>query len=188
MSDPMRSLLVIGGARSGKSRFAETLATRDGRAVTLIATAQAGDDEMAARIAQHKAMRPPGFSVVEEPLHLVTHLATLPGEGRIIIVDCLTLWLTNILLAGWDVEAEGARLADALAEAKGPIILVSNEVGLGIVPHTALGRSFRDAQGRLNTRIAEVADGVVMMVAGLPLWLKPQSHMQGGVLGDVRLR
>lgn len=188
MYNPMRSLLVIGGARSGKSRFAETLAARDGRAVTLMATAQAGDDEMAARIAHHKAMRPPGFSVVEEPLHLVANLAALAGEDRIIIVDCLTLWLTNILLAGWDVEAEGTRLADALVEAKGPVILVSNEVGLGIVPHTALGRSFRDAQGRLNTRIAEVSDGVVMMVAGLSLWLKPQSGIHGGVDGDVRLR
>lgn len=176
MHNPIRSLLVLGGARSGKSGFAQSLAARDGRAVTLIATAEAGDDEMAARIAKHQQDRPTGFTVMEEPLALAETLTATLHPARIVLVDCLTLWLTNIMLAGRDVEVEMARLCGVITAASGSIILVSNEVGQGIVPQTPLGRAFRDHQGRVNAQVAQAVDGVVMMVAGLPLWLKPQAE------------
>jgi adenosylcobinamide kinase / adenosylcobinamide-phosphate guanylyltransferase len=163
--------LVLGGARSGKSAFAETLACEAAPDRVYLATATAGDDEMAARIAHHRARRGAGWRTIEEPLELVAVLAREAGAGRAVLVDCLTLWLSNLMHAGRDVEAATQELVACLLQARG-IVLVSNEVGLGLVPETPLGRRFRDAQGRLNQAIAAVADNVVFIAAGLPLWLK----------------
>ncbi|WP_425432762.1 bifunctional adenosylcobinamide kinase/adenosylcobinamide-phosphate guanylyltransferase [Hasllibacter halocynthiae] len=158
--------LILGGARSGKSRMAEA---RAGGGV-LIATAQAHDAEMAARIARHRADRGAGWEVLEVPLDLPEALATL-REDRPVVIDCLTLWLSNLLLAG---RGEGAEaLPDALRACRADVICVSNEVGQGIVPATPLGRAFRDAQGRLNQRVAAASDRVTLMVAGLPLEVRP---------------
>lgn len=163
--------LILGGARSGKSRHAESLieAAMGDAGATYLATAEAGDAEMAARIAAHRARRGPNWTTVEEPLALAETLAAAPTP---VLVDCLTLWLANLMAAGRDPEAEGETLATALAAARHPVVLVSNEVGLGIVPTNDLARAFRDAAGRLHQRIAEVADHVVFMAAGLPLDLK----------------
>ena len=168
----LRRMLILGGARSGKSHEAERLALANGGPVTIIVTAEAGDGEMAARIARHRAERPLDWETIEAPLDLPAALARL-SSGGVVIVDCLTLWLANIMAAGRDVERETATLVAAITETPRPVILVSNETGLGIVPATALGRVFRDAQGRLNRDVAEACDGVAFMVAGLPLVLKP---------------
>jgi adenosylcobinamide kinase/adenosylcobinamide-phosphate guanylyltransferase len=166
------STLVLGGARSGKSVFAEKL-VRDSRLNGIyLATATAGDDEMAQRIAHHKSRRGAGWTTVEEPLALVDALTREAGRGRAVLVDCLTLWLSNLMHAERDPEVEGKRLARFLGVAAHPVILVSNEVGLGLVPETPLGRAFRDAQGRLNQTIAAIVPEVVFVAAGLPLWLK----------------
>lgn len=165
-------LLVLGGARSGKSRYALARAQARGDERILIATAVAGDAEMAARIARHRMERGPGWRVVEEPRDLAGALGRETAANRVVLVDCLTLWLTNVMLAGADVEAESESLAGVLARLAGPVILVSNEVGLGLVPTTPLGRAFRDAQGRLNQIVAAGADEVVFLAAGLPLTLK----------------
>jgi adenosylcobinamide kinase / adenosylcobinamide-phosphate guanylyltransferase len=167
--------LVLGGARSGKSAFAERLVSGSGLARVYVATATAGDDEMHARIARHRTQRGDGWHTVEEPLALVDCLAREAAPERAVVVDCLTLWLSNLMHAGQDDEAETRKLAAWLPQADGPIILVSNEVGLGLVPETPLGRRFRDAQGRLNQRIAATVDSVVFIVAGLPLRLKHPS-------------
>ncbi len=171
--DPYRGALtfVIGGARSGKSRHAELLVTALPSPWTYIATAQAYDDEMRERIALHRARRGEGWTTVDAPLDLVGAIEALP-DGQLLLVDCLTLWLTNHMLADHDVEAEGRRLAEVLSRPRGPRFVVSNEVGLGIVPDNALARRFRDAAGRLNQHVAAVADSVLMMVAGLPLKVK----------------
>lgn len=163
--------LVLGGARSGKSRFAEDLLTRLPAPWLYIATAQALDDEMQARIAHHRARRPDGWETVEVPLDLAPALDAV-AQGRPVLIDCLTLWLSNLLLAGRDVEAETDRLAATLARARGPWVVVANEVGLGIVPDNPLARRFRDAAGRLNQRAAAAADRVVLTVAGLPVEVK----------------
>jgi adenosylcobinamide kinase/adenosylcobinamide-phosphate guanylyltransferase len=162
--------LVLGGARSGKSAFAETLAHAPDR--VYVATATAGDDEMRERIAHHRARRGEGWRTIEEPLELVAALAREAGAGRAVLVDCLTLWLSNLMHAERDVEAQTRELVACLREARGAVVLVSNEVGLGLVPDAPLGRRFRDAQGRLNQAVAGVADDVVFIAAGLPLWLK----------------
>ncbi len=164
-------VLVLGGARSGKSRHAEALVESWPAPWTYIATAEAFDAEMAARIAEHRARRPTGWETLEAPRDLPGVLAGVP-PARPVLVDCLTLWLSNLLLAERDLEAEGERLAAALAQRAGPVVLVSNEVGWGIVPETPLGRRFRDAQGRLNQRMAAVADRVVLVVAGIPVAIK----------------
>jgi adenosylcobinamide kinase/adenosylcobinamide-phosphate guanylyltransferase len=171
--DPYRGALtfVIGGARSGKSRHAELLVSALPSPWTYIATAQAYDDEMRERIALHRARRGEGWTTVDAPLDLVGAIEALP-DGQPVLVDCLTLWLTNHMLANHDVEAEGRRLAEVLSRPRGPWFVVSNEVGLGIVPDNALARRFRDAAGRLNQHVAAVADSVLMMVAGLPLKVK----------------
>jgi adenosylcobinamide kinase / adenosylcobinamide-phosphate guanylyltransferase len=167
------SLLVIGGARSGKSRFAQNLAETSGKHPVLIATAQAFDEEMAERLAKHKAERNASWKVVEEPHRLATALREEAAVDRLLVVDCLTLWLSNRLLAESDIEAESDSLAAAIAGLTGPVVFVSNEVGTGIVPETRLGRIFRDAQGRLNQKIATACTNVVLVSAGLPLVLKP---------------
>jgi adenosylcobinamide kinase / adenosylcobinamide-phosphate guanylyltransferase len=169
---PPRLTLVLGGARSGKSRHAEGLVTATAPPWIYVATAQAFDDEMTARIAQHRSRRAEGWTTIEAPLDLAGVIAEHANSGPTILIDCLTLWLSNVMLDGRDVEASCDKLVDALAAAEGPIVLVSNEVGLGIVPDNALARRFRDAQGRLNQNIAARADRVVLMAAGLPLTLK----------------
>jgi adenosylcobinamide kinase / adenosylcobinamide-phosphate guanylyltransferase len=162
--------LVLGGARSGKSRYAESVITALPPPWVYVATAEAGDDEMAERIARHQARRGANWRVVETP-HSVA--AALQKSGTMpVLVDCLTLWLSNLILAGIDIEAETAHLEIALASAAAPVVLVANEVGSGIVPDHPLGRRFRDAQGILNQRIAALADRVVLVVAGLPMALK----------------
>ncbi|MFO1056769.1 MAG: bifunctional adenosylcobinamide kinase/adenosylcobinamide-phosphate guanylyltransferase [Dongiaceae bacterium] len=165
--------LVLGGARSGKSRLAEGLLAEAPRR-TYLATAEAGDAEMAARIADHRARRGPGWTTLEEPLELVPALAVATAGGGAVLVDCLTLWLANLLGAGRDAAAEGDRLAAALPGLAGPVVLVSNEVGLGIVPDNALARAFRDQAGRLHQAVAAVAQRVLLVAAGLPLTLKDQ--------------
>ncbi len=164
--------LVLGGARSGKSRYAERLATAMPRPWLYIATAEALDDEMRARIADHRQRRGEGWETLEVPLDLAEAVARAGGRYGVILIDCLTLWLSNLLLAGHDPVAERGKLIQALKEAESPVIAVSNEVGLGIVPENALARRFRDEQGRLNMEVAAVADRVVLMAAGLPLKLK----------------
>ncbi len=164
-----RLTLVLGGARSGKSRFAEEFLARAAPPWTYVATGEPSDPEMAARILSHQARRGAGWATVEVPLALAEVIATTRGP---VLVDCLTLWLSNQMWAGHAVDEEGDHLLDALAVAPGPVVMVSNEVGLGIVPDNAVARDFRDAQGRLNARVAAAADHVVFIAAGLPLVLK----------------
>ncbi|MGZ8417097.1 MAG: bifunctional adenosylcobinamide kinase/adenosylcobinamide-phosphate guanylyltransferase [Methyloceanibacter sp.] len=163
--------LVLGGARSGKSRYAEWLVATYPQPWIYVATAEAKDEEMAERIAAHKATRDAGWQTVEAPHDLADSLEAAPA-GAAVLVDCLTLWLSNLMEAGFDIEAQTARLQAALASRTGPTVLVSNEVGLGIVPDNALARRFRDAQGILNQRLAAQATRVVMLVAGLPVPVK----------------
>ncbi len=162
--------LILGGARSGKSRHAQTAAEAIGVRRLYLATAQAHDAEMAERIARHRADRGAGWMTAEEPRAIAPVIAQ--ARTDVLLLDCLTLWLTNLMLAGDDPEAETGVLLDALATAPCPVILVSNEVGLGLVPETALGRAFRDAQGRLNQRVAAAVPRVTFVAAGLPLVLK----------------
>ena len=169
--------LVLGGARSGKSSYAEKLVTGtlfggSPRPAVYIATAEAGDVEMATRIMAHRARRGGHWTTVEAPLELDAAIAANALSGRPVLVDCLTLWLSNLMHAGVDVDAATDDLVRVLEGCAAPVVFVSNEVGLGIVPETPLGRAFRDAQGRLNMRIAERADRVILMTAGLPLVLK----------------
>jgi adenosylcobinamide kinase/adenosylcobinamide-phosphate guanylyltransferase len=166
--------LILGGARSGKSAYAEGLALHRARAgeALYLATAEALDGEMKERIDRHQARRGTGWITVEEPLDLVGAIRRHDRAGRPILVDCLTLWLSNVMAADKDVgEAAGALLA-ALREAAAPILVISNEVGTGIVPENRLARVFRDQAGFLNQKIAAAADEVVFVVAGLPLTLK----------------
>lgn len=167
-----RITLVLGGARSGKSRLAEELAARRKGPLVYIATAEAWDDEMDTRIAQHKARRDSRWNSVEAPLGIAEELQAVPVDTGAVLVDCLTLWLSNQMHAGGDIEGETENLLGALGAARCPVILVSNEVGLGIVPENKLARDFRDRQGRLNQQVAAIADHVVFTAAGLPLILK----------------
>ena len=164
--------LVLGGARSGKSRYAERLVEDAARGGTYCATAEAGDAEMAERIAAHRARRGPFWRTVEAPLDLALAIAVHAEPECPILVDCLTLWLSNLLLAGKQPDEEAGALCSALREAAGAVVVVSNEVGMGLVPETPLGRTFRDAAGRLNQDVAALADRVVFVAAGLPLVLK----------------
>ena len=173
--------LVLGGARSGKSTYAEklvsgTLFGAAPRPAVYIATAEAGDVEMATRIMAHRARRGAGWTTIEEPLKLAEALegaqARVESRGQPVLVDCLTLWLSNLMQAGADLDQATDELLQALGDGGSPVVFVSNEVGLGLVPETPLGRSFRDAQGRLNMRVAEHADRVILMAAGLPLTMK----------------
>ncbi|WPC03754.1 bifunctional adenosylcobinamide kinase/adenosylcobinamide-phosphate guanylyltransferase [Pseudomonas benzenivorans] len=166
--------LILGGARSGKSRLAERLAAESGLAVTYIATSQALDGEMDARVQQHRARRPAHWALVEEPLQLARVLREQAGEGRCLLVDCLTLWLSNLLMLDDEarLEAEREALLECLAELPGRIILVSNETGLGIVPLGELTRRYVDAAGWLHQALAERCQRVLFTVAGLPMVLK----------------
>jgi adenosylcobinamide kinase / adenosylcobinamide-phosphate guanylyltransferase len=170
-----RLTLVLGGARSGKSRYGEALiesALANGARAVYLATAEAGDAEMTARIAEHKKRRGRAWATVEEPLDLAGALGRHAGPESPVLVDCLTLWLSNVMAADRDAGAEIPRLIAALENAQGPVVLVSNEVGQGIVPENALARFYRDNAGRLNQEVAAVAERVVLMSAGLPLILK----------------
>lgn len=163
--------LVLGGARSGKSRHAESLVGAFAPPWSYVATAEARDEEMRRRIEEHRARRGRNWETLETSLELAAALADMPA-GRPVVVDCLTLWLTNVMLAGRDAEAECARLAEILGRPRGPWVVVSNEVGLGIVPDSELGRRFRDAAGRLNGKVAAKADDVLFMVAGIAMKVK----------------
>jgi adenosylcobinamide kinase/adenosylcobinamide-phosphate guanylyltransferase len=169
-----QTTLVLGGARSGKSRYAESVAMSSRPPWIYVATAESFDDEMATRIAQHKNRRSDNWQTVDAPLDLAGALAALPRSATVLI-DCLTLWLSNLMLAGRDIEAEIARLEAAMLAHEAALVLVSNEVGSGIVPDNALARRFRDVQGLLNQRVAARADRVVLVVAGLPMIVKGQS-------------
>ncbi|WUR12539.1 bifunctional adenosylcobinamide kinase/adenosylcobinamide-phosphate guanylyltransferase [[Empedobacter] haloabium] len=184
----MTRTLVLGGARSGKSAHAERLAAQSGKEVIYVATAAAGDGEMAQRIALHRAQRPAQWQTVEEKLALAQALAAWRAPHRLVLVDCLTLWLSNLLFDGGtaypDVgaielpprfHAERAALLAQLAEPRGDVIFVSNEVGMGIVPYGAITRVYADEAGRLNQAVAALCDRVVFVAAGLPLMLKDAS-------------
>lgn len=162
--------LVLGGARSGKSRYAESLITASQPPWTYVATAEAGDEEMAARIKTHRARRGSCWRTIEAPHDVAMVLAECGSTP--VLVDCLTLWLSNRLLAHADIDDEISRMEKALRAATARVVLVANEVGLGIVPEHPLGRQFRDWQGILNQRMAAQADRVILMVAGLPLVVK----------------
>ncbi len=163
--------LILGGARSGKSAFAEKLAKSANRPRAYIATSQALDSEMEVKIAKHQQDRGPDWQTIEAPLDIEEALAQVSANS-IVLIDCLTLWLSNQMHVDADIDAEVTNLLTVLSASLNPVICVSNEVGMGLVPDTPLGRQFRDAQGRLNRKIAEQADLAVFVAAGLPLTLK----------------
>lgn len=173
MSSLPLSTLVLGGARSGKSAYAEALFGAE--PALYLATGQALDGEMAERIDHHRRRRGPGWSTLEEPLELAGTLDNVMRPDRPVLVDCLTMWLSNLMHAECDVDRAIDALCEVLAAPAGPVVLVSNEVGLGLVPETALGRQFRDWQGRVNQRVAAICRRVVFVAAGLPLILKDES-------------
>ncbi|MEW6679130.1 MAG: bifunctional adenosylcobinamide kinase/adenosylcobinamide-phosphate guanylyltransferase [Pseudomonadota bacterium] len=174
--------LILGGVRSGKSRLAERLAQESGMAVTYIATATAGDEEMRARIAAHQARRPAGWQLVEEPLALAKTLSAHARPDGLLLVDCLTLWLTNLLLHPDParLNQERAELLAALQELPGALVLVSNETGLGVVPLGELSRRYCDEAGWLHQDLAQRCDRVIFTVAGLPHILKGPSWTSNG--------
>ena len=163
-------ILVTGGARSGKSAIAESRTLSLGEAAIYIATAQPFDSEMEDRIATHKARRGAAWRTHAEPLDLCAALSLTDGAPR--LVDCLTLWLSNLILAGRDWRPEAVRLVETLRAQAAPVVLVTNEVGAGIVPENRLSRTFRDAAGTLNQQVAQVADEVILAVCGLPMKVK----------------
>ncbi|MBP6583272.1 MAG: bifunctional adenosylcobinamide kinase/adenosylcobinamide-phosphate guanylyltransferase [Chromatiaceae bacterium] len=172
--DPFSRTLILGGVRSGKSRLAERLASEGAGPVTYIATATAGDGEMAVRIRAHRARRPAHWGLVEEPLHLAEALAAHAAPGHCLLVDCLTLWLTSLLLAedATLCGREGTALIQVLPTLPGRIILVSNETSLGVMPLGELSRRFGDAAGQLHQDLTPLCDRVILAVAGLPFTLK----------------
>jgi adenosylcobinamide kinase / adenosylcobinamide-phosphate guanylyltransferase len=165
--------LVMGGAASGKTAWAEALVLQSGKAPVYLATAQAWDAEMTAKIVRHRAIRGGLWHTVEAPLDLTPALQAATAD-QAVLLDCATLWLSNHLLAGHDLAAQGQALQGALAHCAAPVVVVSNEVGAGIVPENALARQFRQAQGELNQTLAARAGLVVAVMAGLPLLLKGQ--------------
>ena len=173
----VRTVLVLGGVRAGKSAYAVERAAELGERVAFVATAQPLDDEMAARIARHRAARPPGWTTIEAPLAVADAVAGLEGKADVVLVDCLNLWLANLLgrRPGLDDESlrvETGRLAELAQRRFASLVLVSNEVGWGVHPESAIGRRFRDALGLVNQAVARAADEVVLLVAACPLWLK----------------
>ncbi len=169
----MPLILVGGGSRSGKSSYALRLASERGARRAFVATAQAFDDEMRARIARHRADRDGTFETIEEPLEAAAVLRSLGGRFDVAVVDCLTLWLSNLMLAGREeLEEETAQLVEAACQSPTQCILVTNEVGCGIVPENALARRFRDLAGTLNKRCAAAAVEAYWMAFGIPLRLK----------------
>jgi len=177
-----RSVLVIGAARSGKSRYALALAEATAADRLYVATAELGDAEMADRIARHRAERSAGWRAREAPLDLAAAIGEEARPGRVLLVDFLTLWLSNLLMSNLNIEAQIEGLVEVLSGLPGPAVIVANEVGAGIVPATALGRAFRDWQGRLNQAAAATCDAVVVVQAGLATQLKPAPRP------DIRLR
>jgi len=173
-----RHVLVLGGQRSGKSCYAEGLVQASGRAPVYLATATAGDGEMAERIARHRSRRGEAWRTVEEPLELAGALGAAATPASALLVDCLTLWLANLMAAGRDPAAETDRLLAALDEAAAPVVLVSNEVGSGIIPANALARRYADAQGILNQQVAGAVGQVVLVAAGIPSLIKPAAPPQ----------
>ena len=169
---PTGAVLVLGGARSGKSAFAERLVAETGLSHHYVATGRAWDDEMRDRIARHRADRGNGWRTHEEPLDLVARLEMLDDAANVILVDCLTLWVTNLMMEERDMANEFARLAAHVPRARAKLVLVSNEVGLGIVPENRMAREFRDHAGRLHQSIAACAAEVYFVAAGLPLQMK----------------
>ena len=168
----MSRTLVLGGARSGKSRYALELGEGLSSDRVFIATAQGFDGEMRERISRHRADRDVSWQTVEEAVEVWDVIARECREDRVVLLDCLTLWLNNVMLEGRDVESDLERLVACLEGVTGELILVSNEIGLGLVPDTELGREFRDLHGRMNQRVAAVCDRVLFMVAGLPVVVK----------------
>lgn len=166
----MTTSLFLGGARSGKSRLAEAAAEACEGPLVYVATAEAGDAEMADRIARHRADRGNRWETIECPIDLADAIAARPDA--VVLVDCLTLWLSNLMLGGHDVARHGRALVEVMAGRRAPFFLVSNEVGLGLVPETPLGRAFRDEAGRLNQMVAASADSVTFVAAGLALRMK----------------
>ncbi|WP_332700878.1 bifunctional adenosylcobinamide kinase/adenosylcobinamide-phosphate guanylyltransferase [Devosia sp.] len=174
-----RHVLVLGGARSGKTAFAEQLAIRSGATPAYLATAEALDAEMRDRVASHKATRAVHFATIEEPLALSEALLKAAAKHDVILVDCLTLWITNLLVANGDVAKAVSELGATLMQIDAAkVILVSNEVGLGIVPDNAMARTFRDLTGAAHQRLAEICDDVYFVVAGLPMTLKGEAPAQ----------
>jgi len=169
--------LVLGGARSGKSAFAERLILASGLRPVYVATASAGDEEMAVRIEEHRKRRGEHWVTIEEPVNLAAVLGQLATPGTAVLVDCLTLWLSNLMMRDMPVARETAGLTEAIARLRGPVVFVSNEVGLGLVPETPLGRDYRDHAGRLNQAVAAAASHVFFVAAGLPLTLKSRKDM-----------
>lgn len=181
----MSTTIVLGGTRSGKSSYAEKLAIESGKEVIYIATARPGDGEMAARIANHRSNRPAHWRTVEEPIGLAAAIDAWSAPDRVVLVDCLTLWLSNLIFS-IDQDCPEVGLIDlpalfyeqsdaligALQQPHGEVILVSNEIGLGIVPYGALSRCFADEAGRLNQAVAAVCERALFIVAGMPLTLK----------------
>nr|WP_113342631.1 bifunctional adenosylcobinamide kinase/adenosylcobinamide-phosphate guanylyltransferase [Brucella intermedia] len=172
MASPGKSVLVLGGTRSGKSSYAEKMAQSSGLQPLYLATGRAFDDEMENRIAIHRDRRGSDWQTVEEPLDLVSALTLHVAFDRFVLVDCLTLWLTNLMMAERDVTAETAGLVAMLPNLAGPVVFVSNEVGFGIVPENRMAREFRDHAGFLHQAVAAVADEVYLIAAGLPLKMK----------------
>lgn len=166
-----RVTFILGGAASGKSLFAEKLVMKHSGTRTYIATSHVIDSETQQKIATHIARRDEGWTTIEAPLALAGAISGLPA-GQICLVDCITMWLANHMAAGSDPGREQAALLAAIAASKAPLVIVSNEVGQGIVPDNALARRFREAQGRLNMALAAAADTAVLVAAGLPLVLK----------------
>lgn len=164
--------LVLGGAASGKSAHAESLVAGSGLRPVYIATAEETDGEMAAKIAGHRARRGETWTTVEAPFELAAAVRSSAGPGNAVLVDCLTVWLGNLFVRECDIGAGTAELVAALGEARGPVVVVSNEIGCGLVPDTSPSRRFRDLHGALNQAVAGVADRVVLVAAGLPLALK----------------
>jgi len=167
-----RTTLILGGARSGKSTYSEKLALRTQLRPVYIATAQAHDEEMSARITDHQSRRGTIWTTIEEPLALCEALSNHAAPENVILVDCLTLWLSNLMMAGENIEDEIVRLTTLIPDLAGPVVFVSNEIGMGLVPETTMGRAFRDHQGRLNQRVAQGVDSVSFIAAGYPLHLK----------------